>query len=281
MAPGDIRERARALEKLLGHGNARPTSPAPSLKGQPFTLASATEWTTAWAASEVAVLTVAVDGFRDWTRLWTLGELRISGGVVMGSTGCVQGPASTLRATLGGSSLVPARNEARMFCEKAVGVVDGWLMNVRDMLSVPNLLWYPTFAAYPGAMAPPTPNVPARLNDMAQIAGGFLAPAILGADLYGKATTPNWAKHFGDNKLGNNQSGDLGRIVCDRIAKDLTEYIRQVFQLATVQGVLGTGTVQGYGPPAVTVGRVIGRTLPCPGFLRGVEAVPSPLLTRA
>jgi hypothetical protein len=180
-----------------------------------------------------------------------------------------------------GSPLVPKRPEARMFCEKAAAVVDKWWLSVRDMLSVPTLPWYPTFVAHPGPTAPPTPCVPGRLSDMAQLAGALLNPVILANDLYGKATTPNWAKHFGDNKLGNNKSGDLGQIVCERIAKDLVSYTQQVFQVAMVQGVMGFGTVIGYAPPAVTVGRVSGRTIPCSGFLHAVESVPSPLLTRA
>jgi hypothetical protein len=281
MATGDIRERAKALEKLLGHANARPPSAGPSLKGKPFTLASANEWTTAWAESEAAVITVAVDGFRNWTRLWTLGELRIDGGMVTGPTGCVQGPPPMLVAAMLASSLLPSRGEARLFCERAAAVLDTWFGSVRDMLSVPTLLWYPMFVAHPGPTAPPTPSVPGRLSDMAQLAGGLLSPAMLAENLYGRATTPDWSKHFGDNKLGDNKSGDLGRIVCERIAKDLVSYTQQVFQIAVVQGVMGFGTVLGYAPPAVTVGRVIGRTIPCSGFLRAVDGVPSPLLTRA
>ena len=281
MATGDIRERARALEKLLGHSNARPSLAGPSLKGQPFTLASANEWTTAWAESEAAVLTVAVDGFRQWTRLWILGELRITAGIVTGSTGSVQGPPPMLVSAMRTSSLLPTRGEARLFCEKAAAVLDSWFGSVRDMLSVPNLFWYPTFVAHPGPTAPPTPCGLARLSEMSQLAGALLSPAMLAADLHGRATTPNWSKHFGDNKLGDNKSADLGRIVCERIAKDLVSYTQQVFQVALVQGVMGFGTVTGYSPPAVTVGRVIGRTIPCPGFLGAVDAVPSPLLTRA
>ena len=102
-----------------------------------------------------------------------------------------------------------------------------------------------------------------------------MIPALLAEELRSKATTPLWAKHFGDHQ------GDLGRIVSERIAKDLVNYVRQVFDQASVQGVMGFGNVVGFNPPVVTMGRVEGRTVPSIGFLRGVESVPSPLLTRA
>ena len=275
MPQESIGQRARDLQRLLGHSGARAASPAPSLRGQPFTLASLDEWTAAWAESEVAVLTTAVEVFRSWTQMWMLRELHITGGMAIGAPGCVQGPPSLVAATIMGSSLMPKRAEARQFCEKAAVVIDRWFGRVREALSVPTLPWYPSFVMHPGPVAPMTPCAPGRMSDLTQLAGGVMIDAVLADELYREATTPGWAKHFGDNQ------GDLGRIVCNRIAKDLVAYVHQVFQLAMVQGVMGQGTVLGYAPPAVVAGPVVGRTIPSVGFLRGVESVPSPLLLRS
>ena len=97
---------------------------------------------------------MAVDGFRQWTRLWVLGELRITGGIVTGSTGSVQGPPPMLVSAMQTSPLLPKRSEAGRFCEKAAAVLDASFGSVRDMLSVPNLFWYPTFVAHSGPTAP-------------------------------------------------------------------------------------------------------------------------------
>jgi hypothetical protein len=67
---------------------------------------------------------VAVDGFRQWTRLWILGELHITGGIVTGSTGSVQGPPPMLVSAMKTSPLLPKRGEAGRYCEKAAAVLD-------------------------------------------------------------------------------------------------------------------------------------------------------------
>jgi hypothetical protein len=169
MASENITQRAKALQALLGQSNRNSRPAAPSLKGQPFALASVDEWTRAWAESEVAVVTVTVECFRTWASLWMLGELRISGGMVMGPTGSVKGAPPMLAPAMATSSLMPKRAEARQFCERAAGIIDAWLVRVRDMLSVANLLWYPTFVMHPGPVASQTPCVVGRLSEMARL----------------------------------------------------------------------------------------------------------------
>jgi hypothetical protein len=275
MQQESIKLRAEKLQRLLGKpGGPAPPSPVPSLKGQPFNLVSLDEWAREWAASEVAILTVAVEGFRRWTHQWILGPLRIDGGFVSGSPGCVLGPPPLLVPAMLSSPLLPKRPEARQYCEGAAATLDAWLRRIRDQLTVMPKMWYPGFAAHLGPTAPPTPALPVPLQELAVLTAPQFVVPMLADELYGKAA-PTWARYFG------NHQGDLGRLVSDRIAKDMVAYVQAVFRMAMVQGVMGTGQVQGFAPPQYMVGRVMGQTLPRVGFLVGVDAVPSPLLMRA
>ena len=73
-----------------------------------------------------------------------------------------------------------------------------------DSLQVPGLPWYPSFAAFPGPSAPPTPNVPTALSTLggnrAQVSAGVVAARIIGA-LGARAADPAWieaAASFGN-----------------------------------------------------------------------------------
>lgn len=110
-------------------------------------------------------------------------NLIINGPTALGSPGCLAGPslAPTIRSA-------PDVGTASGLEEEIVdAVADGvsaafaaW----QGAVTVPGLPWYPAFAAWPGPMAPPTPNVPHPL--IACVSGQsarLVSPLDLGREL--------------------------------------------------------------------------------------------------
>ena len=267
MSTEQIRQRAQQLQRQLGVRNTTtPTKPTTSLKGTPFNLASMDEWTTTWAESEAAVIAVVGKRFPSWTREWMLRELKIIGQIAMGTPYCVSGAPPLIAATMLGYAARPKRLEGQAFCDKAANVIDAWLISIRDSLMQGGKPMYPTFAAYHQHVVAPTPNLPMRLREFTfGLTEGLLNPQMLALQLHEKATTKQWSAHFGEHQ------SDLGKLVCESIAKRLCDMMQMVLDLAMVTNVLGTGTVPGCLPPANVPGPVIGFTLPKTDFLTGVD----------
>lgn len=266
MSTEQIRQRAEKLQKQLGMRDSGPlTKPAP-LKGTPFNLASMDEWTTTWAESEAAVIEVVGKRFPSWTREWMLRPLQIIGQIAMGTPYCVSGSPPSIAAAMLGYSARPKRPEGQAFCDKAAGVLDPWLVSIRDSLMQGGKPMYPTFAAYPLHVVPPTPNMPMRLREFTfGLTEAQLQPQLLALQLYEKATTKQWSAHFGEHQ------GDLGKLVCESIAQRLCVMVQSVLDLAMVTNVMGAGTVPTCLPPANVPGPVIGYTIPKTDFLTGVD----------
>lgn len=110
-----------------------------------------------------------------------------------------------------------------------------------DGIRVPGLPWYPSFASFAGAMAPPTPNVPTP------IASVIMDPSALSA-AYLKLT------------LGNALQGKMDFHA--QFSEALATGIEAAFQMwkvtTMVTRVLGSGPVPSFAPPAVPSGPVVG-----------------------
>lgn len=128
------------------------------------------------------------------------------------------------------------------------------LKNYCNVARVPGLPWYPSFAAYPGANAPPTPNPPTPPIAMPNPMQGRWTGSQIAAAIIGKFGSPTPA-------CGN------------EVAKALAEGIEKAFLLwitnTQVTRVMGRGPVPSYKPPFVLVGPVVGGTaeMPTPGGL--------------
>ena len=123
----------------------------------------------------------------------------------------------------------------------AIGI-QNQLMSFCDNVRVPGLPWYPAFAAFPGPMAPPTPNVPTPLAAIGTAGAHYLkengiATAII--NKYSKA-----------------------KPACgDEVAKAIANGVEQaslIWLVGTmVTGVMGAGDIPTYAPPYVPVGPVV------------------------
>ncbi|MDH5546858.1 MAG: hypothetical protein OEZ43_14795 [Gammaproteobacteria bacterium] len=104
-------------------------------------------------------------------------------------------------------------------------------------------LMYPSFAAFPGPMAPPTPNVPVPLLMFSSAGDAGLSASTLKSSMLANLGDPQ-ALH----------------------AKELFDAICKAFELqlltfkstTMVQNVLGTGPIPTFAPPFVPVGPVLG-----------------------
>jgi len=122
----------------------------------------------------------------------------------------------------------------------AKGLHQQWSI-VAASVKVPGLAWYPSFAAFPGPMAPPTPNVPTPFAQLTHDAAAT-APANLKAAMRSLLQSKfDYADEFFESLA---------------TGFDATLKIWKGTQM--VKGVLGTGPVPNFAPPYIPVGSVAG-----------------------
>ncbi len=120
-------------------------------------------------------------------------------------------------------------------------------------LGLNGVLMFPPFAAFPGPVAPPTPNVPLPLMALSSGGENGLSPASLK-----KAMEANLA----DSKALH--ASDL----FDALAKAFNTVFQTFKTTILVKNVMGTGPVPTFAPPVVPAGPVAaGTVIPKPGVL--------------
>jgi hypothetical protein len=144
-------------------------------------------------------------------------------------------------------------NIAMAFATAVNAVWITWSSSVK----VPGLPWYPSFAAFPGPVAPPTPNVPVPL---VALAGVPITPPMVRATL--TATLAAIDEPGKDEAIA-------------QFANQFATSFQTMLVTTMVTNVLGTGAVPTFAPPYVPVGPVIGTAMAPPGFLVG-GAIASP-----
>jgi hypothetical protein len=134
----------------------------------------------------------------------------------------------------------PKANPQEIKLTTAVANVIGtaWL-TFTATVKVAGLPWYPSFAAFPGPVAPPTPNIPCP----------FAALTMVAASISASGLKPQLVGIAGDPRFES---------LCDAIA-DAFEKSFTFWKVATmVTNVMGTGPVPTFAPPYVPVGPVVG-----------------------
>jgi hypothetical protein len=129
----------------------------------------------------------------------------------------------------------------------------------QDQVTVPGLPWYPAFAAFPGPMAPPMPNIPTPL---------IACPSAQMTEI----VMPDSMK----SEMCSALDGGLKDKDPDKHYESLFEAIATVLALSFVMWlpmqqvmlVLGKGPIPTFAPPFVPVGPVVGGdNIPTPGHL--------------
>jgi hypothetical protein len=175
----------------------------------------------------------------------------------IGAPGCLDGPA--LESNIKNAPMVAAftGNKAKHRDAVAKGV-SKCFKDWQDQVTVPGLPWYPAFAAFPGPMAPPMPNVP---TPMIACVSAKITSIVM----------PNDMKSAMDDAL----DGGLKQKDPEKQYEALHDAIATVcaagfaiWVAAQTQMVMGKGPIPTFAPPYVPVGPVVGGdVLSVPGHL--------------
>lgn len=142
-------------------------------------------------------------------------------------------------------------NELKYSMAVANTISTGWLSYTAS-IKVPGLPWYPAFAAFPGPVAPPMPNVPVPVIALTQVTTSLSMSAL----------KSQMIAALGDPMAPHHQQ------LFESIA-DAFEQCFQIWQASTmVNNVLGTGPIPTFAPPFVPAGPVLGgvANMPPGGF---------------
>lgn len=112
-------------------------------------------------------------------------------------------------------------------------------------IKVPGMPWYPAFAAFPGPVAPPMPNIPCPLLALVQGGQGFMNRIVL--------------KQVMVSRLPKSRTSDAEHI-CDAVCAGIDSALTMWLTTTMVTNVLGTGPIPTFAPPYVPVGNVVGGT---------------------
>jgi hypothetical protein len=185
-------------------------------------------------------------------------NLQIMAVSAIGTPGCLDGP--ELESLIKTAPMVAAYtgNKAKYRDAVAAGV-SKCFKDWQGQVMVPGLPWYPAFAAFPGPMAPPMPNIPTPL---------IACPSAMMA----RIVMPDGMKQEMINAL----DGGMKKDDKDKHHEALFDAIATVLALAfltwlpaqQVMLVLGKGSIPTFAPPFVPVGPVIGGdNIAVPGHL--------------
>lgn len=122
----------------------------------------------------------------------------------------------------------------------ANAIDQGWL-SYTSSIKVPGLPWYPAFAAFPGPMAPPMPNVPVPVAALTQVTVP-ISTMVLKQSMVGLLADPPAPHH-----------AELLESIADAFEKCFMQW--QVMTMVT--NVLGMGPIPTFAPPVVPVGPVV------------------------
>jgi len=180
----------------------------------------------------------AIHGAVDqWRQMATIAGVMIVGPVA--SIGIVVGPPLTPLILAQGPKGTPQEVKYTTAIANAFGTA--WLP-WQASIKVPGLPWYPAFAAFPGPVAPPMPNIPMPLIALVSV-DASLSPGALSGLMMANLGDPT-ALHAQD--------------LFDAISKAFNTVFTLFKAMTMVTNVLGTGPIPTFAPPFVPVGPVMG-----------------------
>ncbi len=188
------------------------------------------------------------DAIGQWQSQATISNVIINGPVGVLMPGGVTGP--PLGQLILASAPMGTPQETKYSQAVAAGFGPAWLAWHMGMMGT---LMYPAFAAFPGPMAPPMPNIPIPVIALPSPGAALLAPPTLKQVM---------AAAYGDASVGHAEP--LFDCLCTAFAPLFAMF------LATnqVKNVLGTGPIPTFAPPFVPVGPVVmGMGTGAPGCL--------------
>ena len=176
----------------------------------------------------------------------------------IGTPGCLDGP--ELESNIKNAPMVASftGNMAKHRDAVAKGVSKAF-KNWQDQVTVPGLPWYPAFAAFPGPMAPPMPNVPMPL---------ITCVSAKMTDIIMPDTMTKEMDDALDSGLKDKDPEKHYHALHDAIATVLSLAFLMWLPSQQVMLVLGKGQIPTFAPPFVPVGPVVGGdNISVPGHL--------------
>lgn len=222
---------------LLGKSASGDVSNQRGSGNQPVLRGTQTPVWSNWPGCRQAATAGVARAVAKWQSQAVLKNVVINGSTAVG--GSVTGPAlqPVIEQTMAEVG-VPAA-VAKAFAAPVSSAWSTWASSLR----VPGLSWYPSFASFPGPVAPPAPNVPTPLMAL----GGNASP-LSAASL--KASIRN--------ALGDRGNDPKAAAAINEFADNFAAHFAQFRAGAMVTNVLGTGPVPTFAPPYVPVGPVVG-----------------------
>ena len=175
-----------------------------------------------------------------------------------GKPGCLTGPSLENFITKFPLCAAWTGNKAKYRDAVAKGV-GKCFKDWQDNLTIPGLPLFPAFAAFPGPMAPPMPNVPVPL---------IACPSAMMSSLLMPDTMKSEMINAFDGGLKEKDKDKQHEAVFDGIATVLSLAFLIWMASQQVMLVMGKGSIPTFAPPYVPVGPVVGGdNLPIPGHL--------------
>jgi hypothetical protein len=180
-----------------------------------------------------------------WMKIVKFTSIQVMAVCAIGAPGCMSGPG--LKPFI--LSTAPMKTEQEQKYSKAIAsAFDGAWKSWQDKITVPGLPWYPAFAAFPGPMAPPMPNIPMPL---------IVLPSAGEVEL----------KKAMEDNLGDKEAMHASELF-DSLAKAFAVVFLLFKSTTVVTNVMGKGPIPTFAPPFVPVGPVVGGdVLPIPCIL--------------
>ncbi len=188
------------------------------------------------------------DAMDKWVKMATVTVALINGPVGVVTPAGVVGPPLAPFIMAKGPKSTPMENKYTTAIANALST--NWLQWQSGLMGV---LMYPPFTAFPGPMAPPTPNVPIPLITFGSPGEAALSPSVMKMSMTAFLADPEAQHHME---------------LFDALSTAFN-IVFQKFKLSTlVQNVTGTGPIPTFVPPFVPAGPVLaGMVIPKPGVL--------------
>lgn len=183
------------------------------------------------------ICTAICSAWGQWQMAAVMTGVQIAGPVATG--GQIVGP--MLQAFIMPQAPVNTAQLAKYSNVVASVISNAW-MQYTATIKIPGMPLYPAFAAFPGPIAPPMPNLPAPLIALTQVDVG-LQPNALKSLMVAQLGDPTAPFH-----------GELFEAIATAFNQCFT-----IWKASTIfNNILGTGPIPTFAPPYVPVGPVVG-----------------------
>ena len=192
-----------------------------------------------WGKCGDGAFSGAVQAVRTWQTQARFRNIKVNSAVAISPPGVLTGPSLDNLIKAG----MIAEQCPQAIVDKFASAVAGAWRDWQNGVRVPGLPWYPSFIAFPGPQAPPTPNVPIPLSALPSSGLNKLKANGLEAELNAKLSgVRNQPGAQAAIKKFANQFG--ARFIVWRNSQFVTN-------------VLGKGRVPNFAPPLVPIGPVV------------------------